>query len=81
MDSILFKFKMTLFSSFIVVRISVSNSIILLITLSRVSIVQASSSFKHLYMHMFMYATPTFITEAHCLVTQVQLLLTTVTVN
>ena len=32
-------------------------------------------------MCMFTYATPTFTTEVHCLVTQVKLLLTTVTVN
>ena len=39
---------------------------------------QASSSFKHLDTHTFTYATPTSITEVLCLVTQVQLLLTTV---
>ena len=33
------------------------------------------------YMCTFMYATPTFITEVLCLVTQLQLLLMTVTVN
>ena len=47
----------------------------------RLSINQASSSFKRLDTHTFMYATPTFITEALCLVTLVQLLLPTVTVN
>ena len=30
---------------------------------------------------MFTYVTPTFITKVHCLVTRVQLLLTTVKVN
>ena len=44
-------------------------------------IVQDSSSFKCLEMHMFMYATPTPLTEVLCLVTQVQLLLATVTLN
>ena len=47
---------------------------------SRLSVTQASSSFKRLNMRTFMYATPTFVTEALCLLTQVQLLLTTVTV-
>ena len=42
---------------------------------------QASSSFKCLDTHMFMYATPTFITEAFGLVTRVQLLVMTVAVN
>ena len=42
---------------------------------------QASSSFKCLDTHTFKYATPTLITEALHLVTQAQLLLTTVTVN
>ena len=48
---------------------------------SRLFIGQASSSFKCFDMHTFMYATPTFITEAYPLVTEVQLLLMTVTVN
>ena len=39
---------------------------------------QANSPFKHVDMHFFTYATPTSITEALCLVTQVQLLLTTI---
>ena len=46
-----------------------------------ISIVQASSSFKCFDAHTFIYSTPTFITEVHCLVTQVQLSLLTVTVN
>ena len=37
---------------------------------------QASSSFKWLNMCTFTYATPTFVTEALHLVTQLQLLLT-----
>ena len=45
------------------------------------SITLASSSFKRLDTHMFRYATPTYITEAFRLVTKVQLLLMTVTVN
>ena len=49
--------------------------------ISRLFIAQASSSFKRLDICMFMYATPTFITKALRLVTQVQLLLMTVTVN
>ena len=36
---------------------------------------QASSSFKHLDMLTFMYATPTFVTGVLHLVAQVQLLL------
>ena len=54
---------------------------ILLITQSHLSIAQAGFSFKHLDTHTFMYVTPTFITDALCLVTQVQLLLMTVAVN
>ena len=42
---------------------------------------QASSYFEHLDMHAFTYVTPTFVTEAHYLVTRVQLLLMTVKVN
>ena len=48
---------------------------------SCLSITQASFSFKCLDMRTFTYATPTFITEALHLGTQVQLLLMTVTVN
>ena len=48
---------------------------------SHLSITQASSYFKRLDTRTFMYATPTFITEALRFVTLVQLLLTTVTVN
>ena len=59
----------------------VLNSILLLTTRNRFSIVQASSSFKLFDTRTFTYATPTFITEALSLVTQVQVLLTTVTVN
>ena len=60
--------------------ISVLNTVILLVTQSHLSIAQASS-FKCLNTHTFTYGTLTFITEAHYLVTQVQLLLMTVTVN
>ena len=60
---------------------TVLNNILLLITRSRLSISQVSSSFKHLNTHTFMYATPTFITEALHVVTLVQLLLTTVAFN
>ena len=59
----------------------VLNNILLLTTRSRLSIAQASSSFKHFDTHTFMYTTPTFITEALHLVTQVQLLLIDFTVN
>ena len=59
---------------------TVLNNILLLITRSHLSITQASF-FKRLNMHTFKYATPTFITEALCLATLVQLLLTTVAVN
>ena len=41
-----------------------TTDILLLIVRSRLSITQASSSFKRLDMRTFMYATPTFITEA-----------------
>ena len=61
--------------------ITVLNNILLLTTRSRLSIAQASSSFKLFDTRMFTYAIPTFITEALSLVTQVQLFLTTVTVN
>ena len=60
---------------------TVLNNILLLITRSRLSIAQASSSFKRLNMCTFMYATPTFITEVLCLLTQVQLVLMNFTVN
>ena len=59
----------------------VLNSILLLTTRSRLFIAQASSSFKLFDTRTFTYATPTFITEALSLVTQVQVFLTTVTVN
>ena len=63
------------------VCITVLNIILLLTTRRHLSIVQASSSFKPRDMHTFTYATPTFITEALRLRTQVQLLLTDFTVN
>ena len=69
-----------LFCSFLS-GITVLNNILLLTTQSRLSIAQASSSFKLFDMRTFTYATPTFRTEALRLVTQVQLLLATVTVN
>ena len=68
-----FKCKVALFFRF-------SNNIALLITRSHLPIAQASS-FSFLNMCTFTYATITFITKAHRLFTQVQLLLTTVTVN
>ena len=55
-------------------RSQVTNRVVTYIT-------QASSSFKCLDKRTFTYATPTFITEALRVVTLVQLLLTTVTVN
>ena len=70
---------MALFFSFS--STTVLNNILLLIAHSRLSITQASSSFKRLDMHTFKYATPTYKTQALHLVTLVQLLLTTVTVN
>ena len=48
--------------------------ILLLTTRSRLSIAQANGSFKLFDTRTFRYATPTFITEALRLVTQVQLL-------
>ena len=54
----------------------VLNSILLLTTRSRLSIAQASSSFKLFDTRTFTYATPTFITEALSVVTQVQVFLT-----
>ena len=63
------------------VRITVLNNILLLTACSHLSITQASSSFKRLDMRTFTYATPTFIPEVLHLVTLVQLLLMTVTVN
>ena len=56
-------------------------NILLLLTQNRLSIAQASSCFKCLDTCTFTYATPTFITEAFHLVTQVQLLLTNVAAN
>ena len=50
---------------------AVLNNILLLITHSRLYITQASSSFKLFDTRTFTYATPTFITEALSLVTQV----------
>ena len=61
--------------------ITVLNNIVLIINRSRLSIAQLSSSFKRLDTHTFTYATPTLITEVLRLVTQVQLLLTTIIVN
>ena len=60
---------------------TVFNYIILLITRSRLSIAQASFSFNRLDTFMPMHVAPTFITEALCLVTQVQLLLMTVSMD
>ena len=60
---------------------TVLNNILLLIARSLLSISQASSSFKRLDTRTFTYTTPTFITEALRLVTLIQLVLTTVTVN
>ena len=44
-----------------------------MISRSRLSIAQASSSFKRLDMHTFTYATPTFTNKVLHLVTRVQL--------
>ena len=60
---------------------TVLNNITLLITRSRLSVAQASPSFILLDTCVPTHATPTYITEALCLVTQVQLLSTTLTVN
>ena len=76
-----FKSKAALFFRFLLVYITVLNDIALTISQSRLSIAQLSSSFKHLDTRMFTYATPTLVTEALRLLTRVQLLLTTVTVN
>ena len=70
--NIVFKFKTALFFSFLVVQLFLNN-ISLLIAQSRLSITQASSSFKCLDTHTFTYATPTFITKALHLVKLVQL--------
>ena len=69
--TILNKLKTTLFFSFLVVN-CLNN--ILLITWSCFSVAQASSSFNCLDMCMPTRAAPTFITEVHFLVTQVQLI-------
>ena len=60
---------------------TVLNNIILLITCSRLSVAKVSSSCHHLDMCKPTHATPIFITEAHRLVTQTQLIETTVTEN
>ena len=67
--TILFMLKTALFFSFLVVW----NNIILLITWSRLSVAQASSSFNRLDTCTLTHATPTFITETLCLVIRVQL--------
>ena len=74
---------MTLFFRFLVVRITVLNNIkfLLIISQSHLSKAKLSSSFKRFSKRTFMYATPTLITEALHLVTRVQLLLMTITVN
>ena len=68
---------MAFFFSFLVEQLNV----LLLITQCRLSIPKASSSFKCLNTHKFTYTTPTYITEALRLLTQVQLLLIDFTVN
>ena len=55
------KLKMALFFSFLVVRTTVLNSTILLITRNRLSVAQGNSSFKHLDMCTPTHATPKFI--------------------
>ena len=56
--------------------VTILNNVLVLITQSHLSTAQDSSSFKHLNdMCMFMYVTPTFITEVFHLVTQVKLFL------
>ena len=72
---------MALFFSFLGIYTTVLNNILLLIARSSLSITQANSSFKHLDMRTFKYTTTTYKTQALRLVTLVQLLLTTVTVN
>ena len=59
-----FKLKTALFFRLSVVRITVLNNIVLIISQSCLSIAQARSTFKHLDTHMFTYATPTLITKA-----------------
>ena len=77
--TILNKLQTTVF--LFLISMTVLNNIILLLTQSRLSITQASSSFNRLDTFTPTHATPTFITEALCLVTQVLLLLTTVSVD
>ena len=78
MHTILFK----ILNSFFLQYLSSITYILLLLTQSHLSIAQASCSFKcSLNMCTFMHTTPTFITEVLHLVTQLQLLLMTVTVN
>ena len=72
---------MALFFSVLMVHITILNNILLLTTQSYLSAAQDSSFLKCLDMHTFVYATPTFVSEAFCLVTQLQLLLTIVTMN
>ena len=59
-------------NGFILSGITVFNNDILLITQSRLSVSQASSSFKCPDTHTPMYITPTYSTEAFCVVTYVQ---------
>ena len=51
---------------------TILNNLLLLITRSHLSIAQASSSFNRLNTCSPTHATPTFITEVLCLVTQVR---------
>ena len=80
MHTILFSIKNG-FILLILNAITILINIFVIISQSRLSIAQASFSFKCLNKRTFTYATPTFITEALCLVTRVQLLLTTAPVN
>ena len=79
------KLKMALLFSFLVVLwltgIAVLNTITLLISRSCLCVAQASSSYKCLDRRTPVYATPTFIAEALCLATYVQLFYMTVKVK
>ena len=69
------------YQSLLLSTIVLNDNIVLIVTSSRLSIAQLSSPFKYLNMRTFTYATPILITEALHLITQVQLLSTSVTAH
>ena len=73
MHTILFKLETALFFSLLVLQTTVLNNIIPIITQSRLSVAQASSSIKCLHTCTPIHATLIFITEVLHLFTYKQL--------